>query len=309
MSACVYVYVQALAEGQTAPWETAKKDENRNKNRYGNIISCEYCHDTGCSCRTLWCSFWCQWSLVWFSLAFTASLVLCPAVVGLDSFHLVSLLKRLQTCLVNVVLYGCFPLAQGGSLHQSLFVCGQWTDNRLVMGYWGLTPEDAGPGTICLWQSALQQVSDSVQLRVCCVCWKQPPAGSQMPLELGYSRRICHVNITHHTCLSQWPRIKLKHLWVWHRKLAWKENNVWAAEGFLFNPAWWSLKPLFYSEAFVKLKLHFAERRAAAVMMFWAMWACVANRPWLSDYTVQSVHSLSSTRPGPRAPGGLPLLV
>ena len=42
---CVPVYtcyVQALAEGQTAPWETAKKDENRNKNRYGNIIACEY---------------------------------------------------------------------------------------------------------------------------------------------------------------------------------------------------------------------------------------------------------------------------
>lgn len=44
---CVHVYVcvQALAEGQTAPWETAKKDENRNKNRYGNIIACEYCSD------------------------------------------------------------------------------------------------------------------------------------------------------------------------------------------------------------------------------------------------------------------------
>lgn len=37
-----FVCVQALAEGQTAPWETAKKDENRNKNRYGNIIACEY---------------------------------------------------------------------------------------------------------------------------------------------------------------------------------------------------------------------------------------------------------------------------
>ncbi|KAF7660775.1 hypothetical protein LDENG_00275580 [Lucifuga dentata] len=36
---------EALAEGQTAPWETAKKDENRNKNRYGNIIACEYCTD------------------------------------------------------------------------------------------------------------------------------------------------------------------------------------------------------------------------------------------------------------------------
>ncbi len=42
---CVCVHVQALAEGQTAPWETAKKDENRNKNRYGNIIACEYCND------------------------------------------------------------------------------------------------------------------------------------------------------------------------------------------------------------------------------------------------------------------------
>ncbi|XP_061640094.1 receptor-type tyrosine-protein phosphatase T isoform X1 [Phyllopteryx taeniolatus] len=30
---------EALAEGQTAPWETAKKEENRNKNRYGNIIA------------------------------------------------------------------------------------------------------------------------------------------------------------------------------------------------------------------------------------------------------------------------------
>ncbi|KAK5871933.1 hypothetical protein PBY51_012672 [Eleginops maclovinus] len=36
---------EALAEGQTAPWETAKKDENRNKNRYGNIIACEYCNE------------------------------------------------------------------------------------------------------------------------------------------------------------------------------------------------------------------------------------------------------------------------
>ncbi|XP_077458410.1 receptor-type tyrosine-protein phosphatase T isoform X6 [Stigmatopora argus] len=33
---------EALAEGQTAPWETAKKDENRNKNRYGNIIAYDH---------------------------------------------------------------------------------------------------------------------------------------------------------------------------------------------------------------------------------------------------------------------------
>ncbi|KTG29665.1 hypothetical protein cypCar_00010808, partial [Cyprinus carpio] len=33
---------QGLAEGQTAPWETAKKDENRNKNRYGNIIAYDH---------------------------------------------------------------------------------------------------------------------------------------------------------------------------------------------------------------------------------------------------------------------------
>ncbi|XP_016158750.1 PREDICTED: receptor-type tyrosine-protein phosphatase T isoform X1 [Ficedula albicollis] len=30
---------EALPEGQTASWDTAKEDENRNKNRYGNIIS------------------------------------------------------------------------------------------------------------------------------------------------------------------------------------------------------------------------------------------------------------------------------
>ncbi|KAG7493681.1 receptor-type tyrosine-protein phosphatase T isoform X12 [Solea senegalensis] len=33
---------EALAEGQTAPWETAKKEENRNKNRYGNIIAYDH---------------------------------------------------------------------------------------------------------------------------------------------------------------------------------------------------------------------------------------------------------------------------
>uniref|UniRef100_A0A8B9L9R2 protein-tyrosine-phosphatase n=1 Tax=Astyanax mexicanus TaxID=7994 RepID=A0A8B9L9R2_ASTMX len=33
---------EGLAEGQTAPWETAKKEENRNKNRYGNIIAYDH---------------------------------------------------------------------------------------------------------------------------------------------------------------------------------------------------------------------------------------------------------------------------
>lgn len=36
----VLFVLQALPEGQTASWDTAKEDENRNKNRYGNIISC-----------------------------------------------------------------------------------------------------------------------------------------------------------------------------------------------------------------------------------------------------------------------------
>ncbi|MBN3291170.1 PTPRT phosphatase, partial [Polypterus senegalus] len=33
---------EGLPEGQTAPWDTAKKDENRNKNRYGNIIAYDH---------------------------------------------------------------------------------------------------------------------------------------------------------------------------------------------------------------------------------------------------------------------------
>ncbi|XP_073930885.1 receptor-type tyrosine-protein phosphatase T isoform X3 [Castor canadensis] len=36
------VLLQALPEGQTASWDTAKEDENRNKNRYGNIISYDH---------------------------------------------------------------------------------------------------------------------------------------------------------------------------------------------------------------------------------------------------------------------------
>lgn len=34
---------QSFFEGQSAPWDSAKKDENRMKNRYGNIIACVYC--------------------------------------------------------------------------------------------------------------------------------------------------------------------------------------------------------------------------------------------------------------------------
>ncbi|KAF2988127.1 hypothetical protein EK904_007084, partial [Melospiza melodia maxima] len=34
--------IRALPEGQTASWDTAKEDENRNKNRYGNIISYDH---------------------------------------------------------------------------------------------------------------------------------------------------------------------------------------------------------------------------------------------------------------------------
>lgn len=33
---------QSFFEGQSAPWDSAKKDENRMKNRYGNIIACRW---------------------------------------------------------------------------------------------------------------------------------------------------------------------------------------------------------------------------------------------------------------------------
>uniref|UniRef100_A0A673HC48 Receptor-type tyrosine-protein phosphatase kappa n=1 Tax=Sinocyclocheilus rhinocerous TaxID=307959 RepID=A0A673HC48_9TELE len=33
---------ESFFEGQSAPWDSAKKDENRMKNRYGNIIACAY---------------------------------------------------------------------------------------------------------------------------------------------------------------------------------------------------------------------------------------------------------------------------
>ncbi|XP_071242836.1 receptor-type tyrosine-protein phosphatase T isoform X12 [Salvelinus alpinus] len=37
-----YEVRMGLTEGQAAPWETAKKDDNRNKNRYGNIIAYDH---------------------------------------------------------------------------------------------------------------------------------------------------------------------------------------------------------------------------------------------------------------------------
>ncbi|XP_031696906.1 receptor-type tyrosine-protein phosphatase mu-like [Anarrhichthys ocellatus] len=33
---------QSFFEGQSAPWDSAKKDENRMKNRYGNIIAYDH---------------------------------------------------------------------------------------------------------------------------------------------------------------------------------------------------------------------------------------------------------------------------
>uniref|UniRef100_A0A8C2FKQ5 protein-tyrosine-phosphatase n=1 Tax=Cyprinus carpio TaxID=7962 RepID=A0A8C2FKQ5_CYPCA len=39
---------ESFFEGQAAPWDSAKKDENRMKNRYGNIIACTYRSDRVC---------------------------------------------------------------------------------------------------------------------------------------------------------------------------------------------------------------------------------------------------------------------
>lgn len=39
---CLLAFSQSFFEGQSAPWDSAKKDENRMKNRYGNIIACAY---------------------------------------------------------------------------------------------------------------------------------------------------------------------------------------------------------------------------------------------------------------------------
>lgn len=36
--------IQSFFEGQSATWDVAKKEQNRTKNRYGNIIACEPVH-------------------------------------------------------------------------------------------------------------------------------------------------------------------------------------------------------------------------------------------------------------------------
>lgn len=36
--------IQSLFEGQSASWDVAKKEQNRTKNRYGNIIACKKAH-------------------------------------------------------------------------------------------------------------------------------------------------------------------------------------------------------------------------------------------------------------------------
>ena len=111
-------WLQGLAEGQTAPWETAKKDENRSKNRYGNIIACEYWGDTDAflvqdvyvtssdsphapSSRSLcvWV-WWCVWGWGWVSQTNSSpwfSFVCVPieSCVGLVLLHV----QSSQTCL------------------------------------------------------------------------------------------------------------------------------------------------------------------------------------------------------------------
>lgn len=39
---CFFFLWQSFFEGQSASWDVAKKEQNRTKNRYGNIIACEF---------------------------------------------------------------------------------------------------------------------------------------------------------------------------------------------------------------------------------------------------------------------------
>lgn len=41
LSFCLLLVIQSFFEGQSASWDVAKKEQNRTKNRYGNIIACK----------------------------------------------------------------------------------------------------------------------------------------------------------------------------------------------------------------------------------------------------------------------------
>ena len=46
-----FCYLKSFFEGQSASWDVAKKEQNRTKNRYGNIIACKtpiHTNITGC---------------------------------------------------------------------------------------------------------------------------------------------------------------------------------------------------------------------------------------------------------------------
>ena len=41
-----FFFFQSFFEGQSASWDVAKKDQNRAKNRYGNIIACKFSYNS-----------------------------------------------------------------------------------------------------------------------------------------------------------------------------------------------------------------------------------------------------------------------
>lgn len=47
-SVCFFFFFhpQSFFEGQSASWDVAKKDQNRAKNRYGNIIACKFSYNS-----------------------------------------------------------------------------------------------------------------------------------------------------------------------------------------------------------------------------------------------------------------------
>lgn len=42
----IFSFSQSFFEGQSASWDVAKKDQNRAKNRYGNIIACKFSYSS-----------------------------------------------------------------------------------------------------------------------------------------------------------------------------------------------------------------------------------------------------------------------